>query len=71
MNQTIGHAPVVRRRTATFPSRLASYFDLTQWGGGYMRVTGVPGAAVIKGDILVDLRSGEVYRDARFAEVAA
>lgn len=64
--QTLGFAKVVRRRTATFPSRMASYFDFTPWGGGYMRLTSAPGAVVLKAGICADIRSGRVYTDARF-----
>lgn len=63
------YAPMVRRRTPTFPSKGASYFDCTRWGAGYMRVGGGPGAAILddKGHCL-DLRTGEVYVDKRFVK---
>ena len=64
--ETLGFAKVVRRRTATFPSRMASYFDFTPWRGGYMRVTSAPGGVVLAPGICADIRSGRVYRDARF-----
>jgi hypothetical protein len=67
------YAPVVRRRSHTFPSRIAGYFDCTKWGGGYYRVANQPrGATVLnkKGECL-DLQTGEVYLDARFVEETA
>lgn len=62
------HAPVVRRRTSTWPSRMANYFDCTQWGGGYFRLGGGPGAVILNGQngTMLDMRSGEVYHDERF-----
>ena len=51
------HAPVVRRRTPTFPTRFASYFD---------HKTGEDQAGH-----LLNLQTGEVYLDERFVEEAA
>lgn len=69
--ETIGMAPIVCRRTATFPSRVVPYFDFTQWGGGFSRATGNgPGAVCInhKDGIMANIQSGRVYRDSRFAD---
>jgi hypothetical protein len=71
MNDTLGQAKIVRRRTPTWPSRMASYWDFTPWGGGFMRTGQGPGAVVLQGDVLADMRTGRVYRDARFVEVVA
>ena len=61
------YARIIRRWTPTWPSRKAAYFDLTPWGGGYLRASGnPPGACRIKDDLLCDLRTGQVYRDSRF-----
>ena len=66
--ETLGSARIVRRRTPTFPSRMASYFDFTPWGGGFLRAENRgPGAIVLSGSILADIRTGEVYRDGRFS----
>ena len=65
----IGAAPIVRRRTSTFPSRVAGYFDFTQWGGGFSRVANQgPGAVCINHaeGIMADIQTGRVYRDSRF-----
>lgn len=67
--EDIGRAPIVRRRTASFPSRMAHYWDLTQWGAGFMR-TNAPPCAVIIGHaagLIFDPSRGLVYRDSRFA----
>ncbi len=68
----IGRAPIVQRRTHTFPSRNAQYFDCTQWGGGFTRVTGAAGAVVLDHarGILLDLRTGSVFTDSRFGTEA-
>lgn len=64
---TIGYAKLVRRRTATFPSRIALYFDFSPWGGGYLRATNNgPGAIILANEICADIQSGRVYHDARF-----
>lgn len=65
--ERLGVAPIVRRRSSTFPCRMTSYFDLTQWRGGFMRVTGAPGSAVLPGGVTFDMRTGVVSRDSRFA----
>ncbi len=66
--ETVGAAKIVRRRTPTFPSRVASYFDFTPWGGGYLRATNNgPGAIVLPSGLCADIQTGRVYRDARFA----
>lgn len=66
-SRTIGQARIVRRRTPSFPTRWASYFDATPWGGGYMRVQSAPGAAVLRENVCMDIRTGRIYRDGRFA----
>lgn len=63
------YAPRVRRRTATWPCRKAWYYDLTQWGGGYVRITNLAGAIRAshhKDGLLMNLATGEVYYDSRF-----
>ena len=61
------YAPVVTRRTPTFPSRNARYFDCTKYGSGYHRVNTVPGACVLNQQgLMLDLRTGEIYTDERF-----
>ncbi len=67
--QTLGAAPIVRRRTATWPSRVVAYFDFSQWGGGFARATGNgPGAVCInhRQGIMADIQTGRVYCDSRF-----
>lgn len=64
---TIGQAHIVRRRTPTFPTRWASYFDATPFGGGYTRVQAAPGAVVLRADVCMDIRTGHVYRDRRLS----
>lgn len=65
-NQTPVYAPMVRRRTASFPSRMASYFDCTQWGAGFFRPG--HGAVILRhaDGLMLDLSSGRVYSDSRF-----
>lgn len=61
-------APIRRRRTPTFPRRMAYYFDCSQWNGGFVRVSRGPGAVVLddaKG-LMLNLCNGEVYKDTRF-----
>lgn len=71
-NQTIGYARTVKRRTSTFPSRLALYFDFTPWRGGYVRAfNNGPGAVVLAPGICADLQTGRVYKDARFDDGGA
>lgn len=67
-SQTVGQARIVRRRTPTFPTRWASYFDATPFGGGYLRVQSAPGAVVLRADVCINIRTGHVYRDRRFAD---
>lgn len=55
-------APMVRRRTPTWPTKWAGYFDCTQWGSGYIRRSQSPGAVRLQGDTLLDIRTGEVYQ---------
>lgn len=64
----LGVAPVVRRQMASFPKRVAHYFDLTQWGAGYLRVVTMPGGAVLPGGLLLDMQTGKVWLDSRFAD---
>lgn len=66
------YAKTIVRRGPSFPFRNRRYFDATPWGGGYIPAEGIPGAVVLndKGELL-NLRSGEVYVDARFAGGAA
>lgn len=64
---TIDYAPRVRRRTPTWPSRMASYFDCTDFGSGFFRCQGGPGAVVLnKSGQMLDIVTGKVYFDARF-----
>lgn len=53
-------APIVRRRTPTFPTRWANYFDLTKWGGGYIKCGSGPGAIDLPNGMRCELRSGTV-----------
>lgn len=69
MTTELGRAPIVQRNTPTFPTRRAAYFDCTAWGGGFIRITGGPGAVVLSGDVLLNLSNGHVYRDPRFTSV--
>lgn len=66
--ETLGHAPIVRRRTGTFPSRMMHYFDFTQWGGGLMRMGRGPGAVILNhsSGVVADIQTGRVYVDNRF-----
>lgn len=66
--ETLGFAKIVKRRGNTFPFRNASHFDTTQWGGGFIRISGARGAVVIRGAVLLDLQTGRVYSDPRLAE---
>jgi hypothetical protein len=57
-----GSAKIVQRQTPTFPSRKASYFDFSPWGGGYMRAGGHgPGAIALPSGHLADIQTGRVY----------
>lgn len=56
-------APIVRRRTPTFPSRMVSYFDFTKWGGGYMRIGQGPGAVRLPGGLLANMQSGAITKE--------
>lgn len=70
----IGLAPIVRRRTASFPSRMECYFDCSQWGGGFLRIRNAGSGAVIlrhSDGAMLDLQSGAVYLDSRFANQPA
>ena len=62
-------APTVKRRTPTWPSRIASYYDCSKWGSGFFRVGRGPGAVVLntKGEML-NMATGEIYVDARFVK---
>lgn len=62
------YAKIVRRRTPTFPSRTADYYDFTPWGGGYVLVMDYPpGGIVLNSEgMLAELKSGIVYYDPRF-----
>lgn len=53
-------ARIVRRRTPTWPTRWASYFDFTPWRGGYSRCTSAPGAVVLPSGHVANIRSGRV-----------
>lgn len=69
--ESLGVARIVRQRTATFPSRVCSYFDWRPWGGGLTRAQHAgPGAFVIdsKAGIMGDLQTGAVYSDSRFVD---
>jgi hypothetical protein len=60
-------APRVRRRTPTWPSRMATYFDCTAFGSGFFRCQGGPGAVVLnRSGQMLDIVNGRVYFDARF-----
>lgn len=70
----IGHAPIVRRRTASFPSRMESYFDCSQWGGGFLRIRNAgPGAVILRHSdgVMLNRQTGTVYTDSRFANQPA
>ncbi|UUZ75483.1 hypothetical protein LP414_27595 [Polaromonas sp. P1(28)-13] len=62
-------APVVTRRGSIFPFRNGRYFDCSAWGGGLFRLSGGPGACVLNSQTgtMLDIRSGEIYTDERFA----
>lgn len=62
----VGQARVVRRRTPTLPSRLASYWDFTPWKGGYVRLGSGPGGVRLGEGLVGDLLTGRVVRDPRF-----
>lgn len=60
-------ARVVTRRGPSFPFRNRRYFDCSPWGGGYCPAEGALGAVVLnERGMMLNLRSGEVYHDARF-----
>lgn len=61
-------AKIVRRRTPTFPSKTADYYDFTPWGSGYVRVSpNNPSAIVLNEEgMFADLRTGVVAYDKRF-----
>lgn len=66
------YAPVVIRRSASWPCAKGPYYDLTAWKAGYVRKTNLPGAIVMPGNkegMMLDLATGEVYKDTRFATV--
>lgn len=65
--RTLGQARITRRRTPTFPFRLASYWDLTPWQGGYIRLTAAPGAVHLGQGRMACLTTGAVYLDSRSA----
>lgn len=61
------YAKCIKRRTPTFPSRTAWYFDFSPWGGGYLQCGNGPGGIILRDDgTCADIRTGEVYHDARF-----
>jgi hypothetical protein len=65
--KTLGFAKIIQRRTPTFPTRWASYFDFSPWGGGYMRTANQgPGAVVLSPGTCADIQTGRVYLDSRF-----
>ena len=66
--EILGFAKIVKRRGNTFPFRNVCGFDATEWGGGFIRISGAPGAVVIRGAVLLDLQTGRVYSDPRLAE---
>lgn len=64
---TIGYAKIIKARTATFPSRMAHYFDFSEFGGSRVKLGAGPGAIVLRADgTLADLQTGRVYYDPRF-----
>lgn len=66
--ETLGHAPIVQRRTSH--SRMAHYFDFTQWGAGFIRTGNGPGAVILNrsSGTVADVQTGRVYVDIRFKE---
>lgn len=62
-------APIVQCRTPTWPNRMANYFDCSQWGGGLVRLDDAPGAITLNlaTGTMLNIRTGEVYTDERFA----
>lgn len=66
----LGIAPRVIRRNHVFPFKNRPYFDVQKWGGGFVPVSGAPGAVVIASGICCDIRTGRVYKDSRFIEGA-
>lgn len=63
----IGLARIVKRRTPTWPSRVAPYYDFTPLGGGFFcALNRDTGAIVMSDGICANMQTGEVYSDARF-----
>ena len=66
----LGYAKVIQKRVYFVRGcGYRRYFDFSPWNGGLCRLTGSPGAVVLNGNILGNIKTGEVYRDARFEEV--
>lgn len=65
-----GQARIVKGRTATWPSRVAPYWDCAPWGSGRVRIGGHGPGAVILNDqgYCLNLQSGNVYIDHRFVK---
>jgi len=61
----LGIAPVVRRPVQWCRPLCASFFDLRQWGGDYLRVVTVPGRQALRGGLVVDMQTGQVWLDGR------
>lgn len=64
---TVGQAPQVMRKGCRFPFRMATFWDVSQWGAGYIR----PGSGSVilrhSDGACLDLSTGRVYTDSRFA----
>lgn len=63
--QHVGRAEGVRDLTLTPPHRMASYFDLRPFGWRLVRIEGPRGRMAIPGGLVLDLDTGDVFRDAR------
>ena len=47
--EILGFAKIVKRRGNTFPFRNVCGFDATEWGGGFIRISGAPGDSYSRG----------------------
>ena len=63
---TEGQAALVERVDDL--GRKGRFFDATPWGSGYIRAEGAVGAVLLSDGLMLDLKSGRVYGDARFKE---
>jgi len=48
--------------------RKGRFFDATPWRAGYIRAEGAIGAVVLRDGLMLDIKTGRVYGDARFME---